>query len=130
MSTIEDLEKEVQARNSELRKAVKALEEAKAAEAAERMEPLKALTIRAHDCLCQWNHTDGCSWGYEESAKDPWACDAHSRWLRYYDTLINGDSYSKPKATLEEIEVIIGAVEQIKPKVKTAVSLLRGGLQP
>jgi hypothetical protein len=130
MPTIEELEKELQARNDEMRKAAKALEQAKAADAEERMQPLKALVSRAHDCLCQWNHTDGCAWGYEEGSKDPWACEAHSRWLRYYDKLINGDRYDKPKATLDEVETIIGAVEEIKPKVRTAISLLRGGLQP
>ncbi|WP_421578624.1 hypothetical protein [Shinella sp. M31] len=130
MPTIEELEREVRARSDEMRKATEALEDAKAAEAAERMEPLKALAERAHSCLCQWNHTDGCSWGYEEGAKDPWACDAHTRWLRHYDKIINGDRYSKPKATLEEVETILHAVEAIKPKVKTAISLLRNGLQP
>lgn len=127
---IEELERELRKRQDEARKVAETLEAAKAAAAAERMEPLKALVERAHGCLCQWNHTDGCSWGYEQSAKDPWNCQAHSRWLRHYDKLINGDSYSKPQATLEEVAEIIGAVEAIKPKVKTAISLLRHGLQP
>lgn len=130
MPTIEELEREVRTRMDEVRKATQALENAKATEAAERMEPLKALVERAHSCLCQWNHTDGCSWGYEEGAKDPWGCDTHTRWLRHYDKMINGDGNSKPKASLEEVEIIIGAVEGIKPKVRTAISLLRNGLQP
>jgi hypothetical protein len=130
MPDIEQLERDLQAKSQEVQKARDALEAAKQAEAAKRMEPLRELVERAHTCLCQWNHTDGCSWGYEQSAKDPWGGQAHARWLRHYDKLINGDTYSKPQATLEEVVTIIEAVEAIKPKVRTAISLLRSGLQP
>jgi len=26
----------------------------------------KRLAEKLHDLLCHWNHTDGCSWGYED----------------------------------------------------------------
>lgn len=38
------------------------------AEADAKLEPLKGLAKRAHDLLCPYNHTDGCSWRYEEGS--------------------------------------------------------------
>lgn len=101
------------------------LEAINRAEAAEKLEPLKATAARAHDLLCPFNHTDGCSWGYEGNS---WESDAHSRWLRKIDTLVNGNSYDKPRATLSEINIVLDAVEGLKPKVRTAIDLIRRGL--
>jgi hypothetical protein len=112
------------------RKAQGALEAARDAEAVERRALLRALVKRAHDCLCGWNHTDGCSWGYEEDRPNEWRCDAHSRWLKHYDTLINGGPYQPAVATIEDVEAVIAAVEVLKPKVKTAMFLLRSKLTP
>ena len=94
-------------------------------EAAEKLAPLRTTAERAHDLLCPYNHTDGCSWGYENGS---WESDAHSRWLRRIDMLVNGDSYNRPKATLAEINIVLDAVAEIKPKVKTAIELIRRGL--
>jgi hypothetical protein len=107
------------------RKARERLDVIERKEAAERLEPLKATAARAHDLLCPYNHTDGCSWGYEG---DSWSGDAHSRWLRKIDGLANGGPYEKPKATLAEINLVLDAVEDLKPKVKTAIDLIRRGL--
>ena len=107
------------------RKVVKRLEAIKRAEADAKLEPLKATAERAHDLLCPYNHTDGCSWGYEGAS---WQSDAHARWLRKIDLLVNGNSYDKPKATLAEINTVLDAVADLKPKVKTALDLIRRGL--
>ena len=96
-------------------------------EESEKLEPLKAAAERAHELLCPYNHTDGCSWGYEG---DSWQSMAHSQWLRKMDTLVNGGPYDKPKATLEEINTILDAIAGLKPKVKTALELIRRGLLP
>lgn len=130
MTDIKELEIELKKAQDSARKIAEKIEAAKTREAEERMGPLKDLVERAHNCLCQWNHTDGCSWGYEEGSTDKWMGWAHSRWLRHYDKIINGDGYNKPTATLQEIEILITAIEDVKPKVKTAISLLRSGLQP
>lgn len=127
---IKELEREAEEARKRADKATAALAAALEQQAEERLAPLRALVVRAHNCLCQWNHTDGCSWGYEESAPDPWRCDAHHRWLNHYDRLLNGSRYEKPVATLEEIETIIGTVETLKPKVRAALQLLRGKLTP
>lgn len=126
----EELAAQVARQEAELRKAREALERAEYAEAQARMEPLRALVERAHRALCRWNHTDGCAWEYERSFADPWRCQAHARWLRHYDCLVNGDKYHQPQATVEEIGEIVGAVENLKPKVKTALYLLRHRLEP
>lgn len=127
IATLEQQAKEAEAKARAARAAVAAAQD-RADEA--RMEPLKKLAARAHDALCQYNHTDGCSWGYEEGAPDPWRCDAHTRWLRRYDRLINGTNYDRPVCTLVEAETVIAAVEGLKPKVRTALSLLRSHLTP
>ena len=103
------------------------LEAIKRAEDEAKLEPLKVTAERAHDLLCPYNHTDGCSWGYENGS---WQSDAHSRWLRRIDVLVNGGSYDKPKATLSEINLVLDAVADLKPKVRTALDLLRRGLMP
>lgn len=100
------------------------------AEADARLGPLKALATRAHDLLCPFNHTDGCSWGYEEGSTDQWQGSAHNRWLTKIDRLVTGGSYERPTATAEEITLVLDAVEGLKPKVRTALDLLRRGLIP
>ena len=95
-----------------------------------KLEPLKALARRAHDLLCPYNHTDGCSWGYEEGATSEWQGQAHNRWLTKIDRLVAGSAYDKPTATVEEITLVLDAVEGLKPKVRTALDLLRRGLMP
>ena len=127
---IKELEQEAEEARKRVVRASAALEAAREQEAEKRREPLRALVVRAHNCLCQWNHTDGCSWGYEENSPDPWKCDAHHRWLNHYDRLLNGSSYEKPVATLEEVGTIIDAVEALKPKMRTALWLLRSKLAP
>lgn len=106
-------------------KLAKRLEAMKRAEADAKLGPLKDTAARAHDLLCPYNHTDGCSWGYEGGS---WQSDAHARWLRKIDLLVNGNSYDKPKATLAEINTVLDAVQDLKPKVGTALELLRRGL--
>lgn len=123
MATIEDLEREATEAEKNARKAKYALEQARDAELAARREPLKKLVERAHECLCQWNHTDGCSWHYEKS----WNGDAHHRWLRKYDTLVNGSSYEKPLLTLEQLESTVSALETLKPKIGPGLNLFRRG---
>lgn len=107
------------------RKLSQSLEKLKRKEADAKLEPLKTTAARAHDLLCPYNHTDGCGWEYEQGS---WQSDAHSRWLRRIDTLVNGNTYDKPKATLSEINIVLDAVEELKPKVKTALDLIRRGL--
>lgn len=41
-------------------------------------EELKQLAIMLHNHLCNANHTDQCSWGYEGS---DWNKPTHKRWL-------------------------------------------------
>ena len=101
------------------------LETLKREQEAAKLEPLKETAARAHDLLCPFNHTDGCSWEYEGGS---WQSDAHTRWLRKIDMLVNGDNYTKPKATLEEINIVLDAVADLKPKVRTALDLIRRGL--
>lgn len=124
---LKELERHAQQANDAANKARQKLELAIAKANAARMEPLKKLVIRAHACLCSWNHTDGCSWGYEEGDDNPWNGGAHDRWLRRYDALINGTTGQRPEATAQEVEDLLDAIETVKPKVKTALWLIRSG---
>lgn len=127
MDEIKELERKAQEAHTASVKAQQALENARAKAAAARMEPLKALVVRAHKCLCPWNHTDGCSWGYEEDSTDEWQGQAHDRWLRHYDELVNGSRYGKAQVTVSELETMIATVEGLQPKVRTALWLIRQG---
>lgn len=126
----EQLEREASEARDRARKANEALEAARVKAREAQRAPLKSLVKRAHDCLCPWNHTDGCAWGYEESGTDPWQSSAHSRWLTHYDRIINGNQHEKPRASLAEVEAVIGAMEALRPKAPNAMFLLRQGLTP
>lgn len=90
-----------------------------------RMEPLKALVERAHKCFCPFDHNSGCGWGYE---RDDWSGAAHSRWLATYDKLIHGvPGISSPELTENQIVALIEAIETAKPKIGTALFLLKSG---
>lgn len=98
----------------------------------ERAQALRPIAERAHNLLCQWNHTDGCSWGYEERAEDPWSCDAHYQWLERYDKLIHGapaTGYSRAEAPVpvEDVIAVLDLVEQLSPSEKRVFALLRAG---
>jgi len=45
---------------------------------AEHLEAIKDIAHLLHERYCSWNHTDGCSWGYEGS---DWSGRAHKEWL-------------------------------------------------
>lgn len=64
------------------RKVSEALKHAQAIGRVNLLEKSKHLAFLLHEFNCYYNHTDGCSWGYEEDRPDPWLGDAHKRWLR------------------------------------------------
>lgn len=70
-----DFERQLKKKREELKEAKK--------EAAER-SPLHDLAITLHDMLCNWNHTDGCSWFYEKE----WTDYTHSKYLEKASRLL------------------------------------------
>jgi len=86
--------------------------------------PLRDAARRAHDLLCPFNHTDGCSWGYEG---DSWRGAEHVNWLRKVNRLVNGDSVTRGRFTIDQINVTLDAVEKLKKIVPTAMDLIRRG---
>ena len=124
-----DEQKLLEAQLADQQKAIRAtqdrLEAMRVADEAARLEPLKATAARAHDLLCPYNHTDGCSWGYEG---DQWTGQAHNLWLRKINQLVTSTAYEKPTTTLAEVNTVLDAVEALKPKVRTALDLIRRGL--
>src|ERR1700691_2946327 len=111
---IKKAEKELDLLNKEFNKKKELLAVLRDKEYESRREPLKKLVERAHGCLCPYNHTDGCSWYYENN----WEGYAHNRWLRKYDAIINGEIHDNPISSLEDITTIIETIEILKPKVK------------
>lgn len=97
-------------------------------------EPLKALTKKAHDCLCRWNHTDGCGWGYEEGQsgkEDNWDGWAHKRWLDHIEKIVHPDSYSKDKPIpISTIDRLLDWVIQVRKEIPDALWLIRHVLEP
>ncbi len=44
-------------------------------------DTLKRIATHLHDAECTYNHTDGCSWLYEDRAQEVWFSDTHQRWV-------------------------------------------------
>ncbi len=125
------LEEEARNARALARSAEEKLEAARIKARAAQREPLKAIAKRAHDCLCPYNHTDGCSWGYEEDGRsDPWSGHAHVRWLSHFDRLVNGLPGERPRTSIKEIEAILTAFEGLKASAPNALYLIRQGLTP
>jgi DNA-binding protein H-NS len=98
------------------REKVKELEEKLAEELREertqRRLPLRKLAERAHELFCQYNHTDGCAWGYEEDKKDPnitWETFSHKYWLEKIE-----EAMKTYKITPEQLNHIFDVVEKLK----------------
>lgn len=109
LEEIKELEKQARAHANALRDKREAMErEARDKE----LDALKPVAERAHNLLCQWNHTDGCSWGYEDGG-DKWRGHAHSRWLEKIEQLTKKDGY-RAAIPLEKIVAILDVVEQAK----------------
>jgi hypothetical protein len=83
MNPITDLEKKIKAHEDRLKDLHRQLETQKA------MSPDKMLAEELHSLLCQWNHTDGCSWFYESKNKvADWSGHAHNQYLTKAQTLM------------------------------------------
>lgn len=85
MNTNEELKK-AKARVEQLEQQV---QQEKLAELLATDKELHPLAERAHGLFCKWNHTDGCSWGYEQTGEDSaWSGSAHQEWLKKIKTLV------------------------------------------
>jgi hypothetical protein len=105
----------------------KAENDAKMAE----LEPLKELVEKAHGVLCRWNHTDGCSWGYEQDkGKQDWNGWAHERWLRHYSEIVNPSWGSNKPISVESINRILDLVIELKKIDDSVLWIIRNRLEP
>ena len=77
------------------------IEDEEKEEKIKRQKPLRKIAEKAHGLFCQWNHTDGCGWGYEGNN---WDGHAHQRWLKKIENTIK-DGY--PRVTLNELDIIL-----------------------
>lgn len=117
----------------EAKKRVEALEQQLCAEedaaTQARQKPLRALAARAHALLCQYNHTDGCGWGYEGEDGDAiWSQQnrygAHARWLKSTENVLK-----ECHLTLEQLDELLTALDTVRlvqPQWFRIITLLRG----
>lgn len=130
MSKTEELKRARDAAADEVGRLNKQIEEASRAEEAARLEPLKALAARCHDTLCRWNHTDGCSWMYEDGEHE-WSGNAHSRWLAHIGNVVNPGQYDRtPPVSIGTIEKILDFVESMKRECPDVLWIIRSRLEP
>ena len=97
-------------------------------EKAKRQEKYRELAVLAHRLLCQYNHTDGCGWGYEESAEDPWGGYAHARWLDKVEDIITGSGKRGVGVTEDEFRAVLEGLDTLKqenPKMLVVMDALR-----
>lgn len=116
-------------------KANEAVREAKERAMEAEMEPLKELAAKAHDVFCRWNHTDGCGWGYETKATDPWKCSAHRRWLMHVATAVrghDGTGYGQKTnpISIETYSEIVETIRILRVKYHDVLWLIQHGLEP
>jgi hypothetical protein len=115
------------------RKEVQELEEQLVAEGRsakeQRQTSLRDVADEAHGLLCAYNHTDGCSWGYEGDKPDAWKGWAHQRWLDKVEAVIAGDrGDSGIGANEEEVRAAVKALataKHLNPKLLVIMDALR-----
>ena len=75
----------------EIERREKELEELKKKQAAVKAEPADQQLARyLHDKLCNFNHTDGCSWEYEtNNGLDDWRGRVHASYLTKANRLLS-----------------------------------------
>jgi uncharacterized circularly permuted ATP-grasp superfamily protein len=113
-TSIEELKEAEEKARQRYLKLKEEVDELEKKELDKRTERIKPLVERAHKLMCQYNHTDGCGWSYEDDAKNPWLSSMHARWLDKFDKLINGDRYNNPEFSIEELEIFLDALEVFK----------------
>jgi len=79
------------------------------------INPLRPIAEAAHSLFCNYNHTDGCGWGYETSSyrlpseedltdaevkEITWGKQAHVRWLDKVDDYLKENSALSPSNLL------------------------------
>jgi hypothetical protein len=117
---IKKLEREIEEADAHAKELKDNLRAMKADAERIRLEPLRSAAKRAHDLLCQYNHTDGCSWGYEG---DNWDGCAHSRWLGLIDSILTNRA---TPITLAELDKFLSFIETLKKDFPEWRHLLRG----
>ena len=81
---ITEIEEKLKTRKKEIAELEAALVRAK------KEPPNQKLARTLHCMLCNWNHTDGCSWFYEVKNKDEdWTGWAHGEYLKKANMLIH-----------------------------------------
>ena len=75
----------------EIERREKELEELKKKHAAMKAEPVDHQLARyLHDMMCNFNHTDGCSWHYEiNNGLEDWNAYAHASYLKKANLLLS-----------------------------------------
>lgn len=85
---------------------------------------LRPLAITAHSLLCCYNHTDGCSWGYEEGENVDWNYGEHARWLDKIEKILQDNKAFGPVMTKDRMSEILVSFEKIKSKYPDTIMLL------
>lgn len=87
------LERDLYWNRSQLQKAVKALEEFN------QLPADKQIASELHERLCRWEHTEGCSWYYEDK-DNRWEQYAHAKYLAQAHTILED---ATPEETMRVI---------------------------
>jgi hypothetical protein len=115
-----------------LREAREAVEKYENSERDKRLEPLKELTIHAHDVLCRWDHSDGCGWYYEiHRGKHNWTGWSHARWLKHIESIVYPSANDRNQAvSAETLKALLDWAEQGKKVHKDALWIIRHRMEP
>jgi len=130
-NALKDLEDAASKARDAARKADEAVKLARRQADLDSRRVLRPLAQRAHDAFCRWNHTDGCSWGYEcdgyrghqnrPTEDEVWSYDTHARWLDRVAEAVK-------RVPADKLIAILTAYEGMKrehPEAGTIVDSLR-----
>jgi hypothetical protein len=119
----------VEALMKELHLAQRVQAEEECAARLERQRQWRVVAGMAHDLLCQYNHTDGCSWMYEVdgtrgAADKMWECSGHQHWL--YAAERCGEKFGMGP---DAIEAMLRRVVEVRGAYPRVITILREGFR-
>ena len=115
--------------DNQKRELQKQLEEAERDDTVKRLMPFRGAAILAHGLFCMYNHTDGCSWGYEQDGSEHnWGFGAeysqHKHWLEL--VFKTATELNMTEAQLTDILDGLHAVKARNPRAMEALRHLLG----
>jgi hypothetical protein len=118
MKTSKDVQAEINVANKETQRLHEEYKRLLNEEIINRNDKMTEVATVLHECLCAYNHTDGCSWGYEGESNNKWLSYAHASWLEKAQKL--ADEFGA-----EEVLKMVNMINDMKKACPAAPLMIR-----